>query len=440
MTNHKKKKENLLKLIKAQTIPAIGCTEPVAVAFAAALAKEHLKDEVSTINNIEDEIKKVNIKVSINVFKNGKSVIIPNTDRSGLDLAAALSLICGNSNNKLCIFNDVNDKHIKKANNLLTKELIEVTPVLNVDGVFIEVNIQDKNNNHVKVVLEGSHTHIKLIEFNKNIIFKASPTSDNNNISSEFLKEMTFKELRQISEEIDIRRLKFILEGVKINKKAAERGLKKEDRLRWGASFLKLQKEGKIANDASIRSRILTAAAADMRMGGENCPIMTSGGSGNQGLGVILPITVVAEDLEASEEKLARAVFLGHAINNFAKIYTGKLSAICGCAIGAGIGASAGITWLLGGGDQEIEGSIQNMLANITGMICDGAKESCSLKLSTSSSEAVIASYMACNNVIVPSKIGILGNNIEESIKNIELLCKKGLSKADETMVKIINA
>lgn len=434
--NHENQKK-LLTLIKQRTIPAIGCTEPVAIAFATAIAKEHLEKKIGNIN-LEKDITTINIQVSINIFKNGKSVIIPNTNKTGLDLAAALSLVCGNSANSLCIFADVNKTYIKKANNILKRKLIKIIPVLDVNDVFVQVELKGEKNN-VKVVLEGGHTDIKFIEIDGEKVFEDKSVGDKT-ISSEFLKKMTFNEIKKISEEIDIKELDFILEGIDINKKAAQEGLKKKNSLRWGASLLKLQKEGKIANDASIKARILTAAGADIRMGGGNCPIMTSGGSGNQGLGVILPIFVVAEEVNASQEKLIRATFFGHAINNFIKAYTGKLSAICGCAIGAGIGASAGITWLLGGKEKEIEGAAQNMLANITGMLCDGAKESCSLKLSTSAGEAVIASYMAYNNVIIPLKVGIIGNSIEETIKNIAILCKKGLSKTDETIVEIMKA
>jgi len=251
------------------------------------------------------------------------------------------------------------------------------------------------------------------------------------------MKNLTIKQLREITEVIEIRKLDFIMAGVKMNKEAAEEGLKRNKGLRWGATLLKLQNEGKIGKDVATTARILTAAGSDIRMGGGICPIMTSGGSGNQGLCVILPITVVAEDIKASEEKLIRAVFFGHAVNNFVKKYTGKLSAICGCAIAAGIGSGAAIAWLLGGSDVQIEGAIQNMLANLTGMVCDGAKESCAIKLSTSAAEAVLSAYLACNGAIVPCKTGIIGEVVEDTIRNLELLCNDGFCRADDVMLSI---
>ena len=165
---------------------------------------------------------------------------------------------------------------------------------------------------------------------------------------------------------------------------------------------------------------------------------MTSGGSGNQGLGVVLPITVVAEENHIEKERLVRAIFFAHLINKYVKIYTGKLSAMCGCAIAAGMGASAGISWILGGNDVQISGACQNMLSNLTGMICDGAKESCAFKLSTSAGEAVLAAYLANEDIIVRSNTGIIGDSIEGTIKNVGTLCRDGFTEIDSEIIDII--
>ena len=190
--------------------------------------------------------------------------------------------------------------------------------------------------------------------------------------------------------------------------------------------------------DGPTKARILTAAAADMRMGGENCPIMTSAGSGNQGIGVVIPIYVIAQQNAIEKEKLLRALFYAHIINKYIKVYTGKLSAICGCAIAAGVGASIGITWMLGGNDDQIAGAASNMLSNLTGMVCDGAKETCSLKLSTASTESIFAAYLALEGVIARPNIGLLGNNIEQTIRNLGILSTKGFIDIDYIIVDII--
>lgn len=223
-----------------------------------------------------------------------------------------------------------------------------------------------------------------------------------------------------------------------MNKKAAHIGMTESIGLNMGYALNKLIKDGKLSEDAPTKARILTAAAADVRMNGGNCPIMTSGGSGNQGLGVVLPIVVVAEEQKIEREKLIRAIFLGHVINRYVKTYTGKLSGMCGCAIAAGIGASAGIAWMLGGNDENISGACNNMLANLTGMVCDGAKETCAFKLATSASEAVISAYLANENVVIRNNVGIIGNSIEDTIKNVGVLAKECFNKVDNVIIGMI--
>lgn len=417
--------DELIEVIKNETKPAVGCTEPVAVALTAATAMKYFKGKLN----------KIDLKVSRNIFKNGKSVTIPNTEECGVDVAAALGIICGDAEAGLYVFKAVNDTYVKEAKEMLQNKMISTTPLTDTDAVFVQVDLFGEKE-EVTAILRGSHTNIEKIIVNGEVVFEKD-INNSEATNCNFMKNLTIKQLREITEVIEIKKLDFIMAGVKMNKEAAEEGLKRNKGLRWGATLLKLQNEGKIGKDVATTARILTAAGSDIRMGGGICPIMTSGGSGNQGLCVILPITVVAEDIKASEEKLIRAVFFGHAVNNFVKKYTGKLSAICGCAIAAGIGSGAAIAWLLGGSDVQIEGAIQNMLANLTGMVCDGAKESCAIKLSTSAAEAVLSAYLACNGAIVPCKTGIIGEVVEDTIRNLELLCNDGFCKADDVMLSI---
>ncbi len=426
MTIYKNTIKELLDMVKNETIPAIGCTEPVAVGYASAVARKYL----------EGEIESISVNVSLSIFKNGKSVMIPNTEEWGLDLAAALGAICGEPEDGLCIFKRVNQKYIDKAHEMISRNLVKVSWALNTPDVYAEVIMRDSNNT-VEVVLKNSHNHIESIRVNSKLVYEKKV--ENKEFSTDFLGELKFKELREICEAVSMDELKFIEDGIQMNKMAAEEGLKSKKGLGWGASLLFLQKQGKLSADASQKARILTAAGADIRMGGGDCPIMTSAGSGNQGLGVILPIVVVAEERDIEKEKLYRAIFYAHIINKFVKQYTGKLSALCGCAIAAGVGASAAITWMLGGDDNQISGAVQNMMANLTGMLCDGAKETCALKLSTSAGEAVLAAYLACENVIAKPNTGILGGTAEETIKNLGTLCNKGLSVTNEVIVGIMS-
>lgn len=419
--------KTLLDMVKKDTVPAIGCTEPVAVGYASAVAKKYL----------EGEIESISVNVSLSIFKNGKSVMIPNTEECGLDLAAALGAICGAPEDGLCIFKKVNQKYINEAQKIISRSVVKVNWIPNTPDVYVEIIMKNVNNT-VEVVLKNSHDHIESIRINGELIYE-DKVENKNEASTDFLAKLNLKELREICEKVSLDELKFIEDGVQMNIMAAEEGLKSRKGLGWGASLLLLPKQGRLSTDASQRARILTAAGADIRMGGGDCPIMTSAGSGNQGLGVILPIVVVAEDRNIEREKLYRAIFYAHIINRFVKQYTGKLSALCGCAIAAGVGASAAIAWMLGGNDRQISGAIQNMIANLTGMLCDGAKETCALKLSTSAGEAVLAAYLACENVIAKANIGILGSTAEETIKNLGTLCNKGLTFTNEVIVGIMS-
>ncbi|APH15893.1 serine dehydratase alpha chain family protein [Clostridium sporogenes] len=418
--------ERLLELIKDETKPAIGCTEPVAVAFTVATGKKYM----------QGKILKIDLKVSKNILKNGKSVTIPNTEVCGLDIAGALGEICGDPEEGLFVFRNVNNEYLDKAKEMIKNKVVTLNPIENTDPVFVEATLKGEKD-EVVAILRGGHTNIEKVIVNGKIAFEKDNKNKKDNKDCDFIKELSLKDIRQITEDISIEKLDFIMDGIEMNKEAAKEGLKRQKGLTLGSSLLKLQEEGKIGKDSATIARILTAAGSDLRMGGGMCPIMTSGGSGNQGLCVILPINVVAEDIKAPKERLQRAVFFGHAVNNFVKKYTGKLSAICGCAIAAGIGATAGIAWLLGGKDKEIEGAILNMLANLTGMVCDGAKGSCAIKLSTSASEAVISAYLALNDIIVPNNTGIIGNTVEDTINNLGMLCKDGFYKADDVMLSI---
>ncbi len=425
MINEEKRKY-LLNMVKRETVPALGCTEPVAVAYAAAFGKKY----------IDTNIEKMAVLVSKNIFKNGKSVIIPNTEEWGLELAAALGIVAGNADDGLMVLKNINKDYIDLAHEMVEEGKITVGYLEESPDVYVEIHFISKSQK-VEVVLKDSHNFIDRVKVNGEIVYKGV-LEGKDTLSYDILKDMTFVEIREIIDSYSIEEILFIKDGINMNKEAAYNGLKGDKGLKLGAALNKLQRQNKMQIDAFTKARILTAASADMRMGGGNCPIMTSAGSGNQGLGVVLPIVAVAEENEIEEEKLLKAVFFAHVVNKYIKLYTGKLSAMCGCAIAAGVGASVGITWMLGGKDYEISGAANNMLSNLTGMICDGAKETCSFKLSTSAGEAVLSAYLALEDVIVKPNIGIIGSTIEETIEGLGILCKDGLSQTDNVILNII--
>lgn len=419
--------ELLIDIVKEDSSPALGCTEPVAVAFASAFAKKY------TTGAIKD----VRVTTSKSIFKNGKSVMIPKANGRGLDLAAALGVVGGNADYGFMVLKDVDEDEIENAK-IMVKEGISTVNFTEVSpSIYVNIVLTTENE-VVELDLRNGHTHVEWVKSNGSLVYE-NLIKDNKETSYEFLKNISLKEIRQICEEIPLDEIKFVKDGIEMNKTAAYEGLKSDLGLKIGSTLTRLNAEGRLNIDVFTKARILTAAACDMRMGGGVCPIMTSGGSGNQGIAVILPISVVADFENIEEDKLIRSVFFAHVINRYVKMYTGKLSSICGCAIAAGVGASAAITWMLGGDDEKIAGSSSNMLANLMGMICDGAKDTCSFKLSTSAEEAVLNAYLAMEGVMPEKNVGVIGDSIEDTIKNLGYLCEEGLDHADSAIINIIN-
>ncbi|WP_394022490.1 serine dehydratase subunit alpha family protein [Anaerococcus martiniensis] len=416
----------LINIVGEDSTKAIGCTEPVAVAYAANIASDYIN---------KDEISKINLKVSKNIYKNGKAVKIPNTGDHGLDLAASLGAFTSKTDKAFLVFSNLTDDQIKKSREFVNENKVNLNYIDDVPDIYIEATII-ANNDQVTSIISHSHSHISKIIKNGNVILD-NPFIKNKN--SEFsIKNMTFADLEKIVRDMDINEIDFVLEGVDVNLKAAEEGLKGYG-MGLGKKLNEL-KENKILPDNFVsETRILTAAAADMRMGGGPFPIMTSGGSGNQGVGIILPVYMVAKHENLDDEILARGLFFAHIINRYVKEYAGKLCGICGCAIGAAIGSSAAIAFMLGGGQKEIAGACTNIFANLTGMLCDGAKESCSMKLSTSAEEAIIAAYLSLNGVVSEANVGVVGENIEQTIANIGKLSHQGFESADKTILEIID-
>ena len=416
----------LIDIVKEDSTKAVGCTEPVAVAYAGNVGAEYLD---------KSKIERIEVLCSKNIFKNGKSVKIPNTGDHGLDLAASLGAFTKKTTSPLLVFSKLTDDEIDRARSFVDDGKASVNYIEGVEDVYVDLRLFTRED-EINVILAHSHSNIVKIIKNGEVIYD-NPADDGKE-DKVSIKDMSFEELAQIVKNMDFVDISFVLEGVDVNLRAANEGLEGYG-LELGKKLKEL-KDTKILPDNFVTdTRILTAAAADMRMGGGALPIMTSGGSGNQGVGVVLPIYLVAKRENLDDERLARGLFFAHIINRYVKEYSGKLCGLCGCAIGAAIGASAGITFMLGGSEEEIEGACTNVFANLTGIVCDGAKESCSMKLSTSAEESVIAAYLALNGVVTDANVGIVGDSIEETIINIGKLSHLGFAQTDKVMLDIID-
>jgi L-cysteine desulfidase len=417
--------DGLIELLKSQVIPALGCTEPVAVALASAKAREEL-------GRIPDSVK---ISVSPNIYKNSLGVYIPGTGDMGIHLAAALGIVAGVSALKLQVLQNIEAKDISLAREMVINDRIKVVPIPDREGLYIMVEADDA----CEVVIEGKHDHIASVKVNGRVILRLARETESNllELTNDF-ETQTIAELREIIETIDLKKIAFIAEGIEMNQQIAAEGMKNKHGLGLGPALEALVGQGVLAADIVNKTRMLTASAADARMSGVKMPVMTSGGSGNQGIAAILPVVIAAEHYGINNENLLRAVTFSHLLNIYIKKYTGKLSAVCGCAISAGAGAAAAVVWMLGGSDEQISGAVKNIIGNLFGMICDGAKASCSFKLSTASSEALLAAMLALNDIVISGRDGIIFPTAEETIINMGEICIKGMKAADQTILDIM--
>ncbi|WP_432406181.1 serine dehydratase subunit alpha family protein [Wukongibacter sp. M2B1] len=418
----------IVKALKEEVVPAMGCTEPVAVALACAKAKELIEFK---------EIDRVQVFVSPNIYKNGLAVGIPNTDEVGLYIAAALGLIGGKSEKDLKVLEGIEQKDVKNAKLLLESGKLSLDIKATKEKIYIEVRLFTDGGSS-KVVIKGKHNRFVYLEKQEEVILNEKEENSQSVNDKNAIYNLKIRDIIHEIEKIPYEDIKFMLDGLEMNEKIAKTGLSKNTGIGVGYTFLKNIEKGILSNDLMNQAMMLTAAASDARMSGVSLPVMSSNGSGNNGLTVILPIVAYKEKFKTDNEKIARALAISHIINSYIKNYIGRLSALCGCGVAAGTGSAVGIAWLMGANDKQIEGVIKNMLANTSGMICDGAKVGCALKLATSASAAVQSALLAIGNNIVPSQNGIVAETAEDTIKNLGTLSDKGMSTTDEVILRVM--
>ncbi|WP_035289430.1 L-serine ammonia-lyase, iron-sulfur-dependent, subunit alpha [Clostridium sp. KNHs214] len=420
-------KEYFIGLLKNEVVPALGCTEPIAVALASSRACKEL--------NLYPE--KIKVFVSPNILKNGMGVGIPGTGMVGLDIAAALGAIGGNSEAVLEVLKDITKEDIEKSKKFLEQGRVYVTAKNVPEKLYVEVTVSNGDHN-ATVVIKDKHSNIVSINADGKYIYKnedaESSTAAEDTNSYE---HTTVDEIYNFALATDFEDIKFILEGAKMNKAISLDGLKNDYGLKVGKTLLNKVNAGILSNDLQNYAMAVTAAASDARMAGCMLPVMSNSGSGNQGITVMMPVVAVAEKLNVSEEKLARALVLANLVAIHIKSYLGRLSALCGCVV-ASSGASCGITYLMGGNLQNVIYSIKNMAGNIAGMICDGAKTGCALKVSTGVSAAIQSSLLAMEGIEISEKDGIIDKDIEKTIKNIAEIGAKGMSETDKLILDIM--
>lgn len=411
----------LLDTLKDQVTPALGCTEPIAVALAVAEAKE-------TLGSLPE---RVEIKVDRNIFKNALAVGIPGTKEKGLYMASALALVAGKPEYKLEVLKDITKEDITKAHEIIESNIIHVSIAENIIGLYVEVTAFD-NQEKSKVIIKDKHDNIALIEKNDKIVFKQETASTNKISFKENIKKITIRDFKEFAEQVDINDLDLADRGIRMNKKMAEAGM--------STKYGKALSGGFCIEDMNFKeyAKFLTSTASYARMSGYPLPVMSCAGSGNHGLTAILPVVAVGEKQGMAYDRIIRAVTLSLLVTIYVKSYTGTLSPVCGCGVAAGVGASAGIAYMLGGNLEQIEGSIKNMIGTMAGIICDGGKPGCAFKLSISVDAALESALMALNGVVISPDGGIVDETAEKTIHNLGKVSTDGMVNTDETILEVM--
>ena len=420
------KNNAIFEILDAELVLALGCTEPSAVAYATSLACEQVAS--CFIDQIE-------VSASINIIKNVAAVTIPGTDGCGMDLAAALGAVSKRSSKKLEVLSELTAADHDQARKLIRQGRVTVEIADTPYKVYIAATVRT-DKGEATVILAGHHTHVARLVVNGKILVDNFP-SEGSNYITRLEQELTPDVIWDFSRNIQISKLEMIKQLIKVNTRLGQEGLKNPYGLAVGRSIINGIKDGFYVNDLCSYAMALTAAGSDARMAGCTLPAYANSGSGNQGIQSSLPIVAIAQRLNKDEESMIRAVALSCLITIYIKASFGRLSALCGATVAA-TGSSCGIVYLLGGNLAQVTFTIKNMLGNVTGMLCDGAKSGCALKIATCTSAAVQSAFLALQNITIQATDGIIEEKVENTVDNLGKLSRLSSTSADRVILDII--
>lgn len=443
---------SIIALIKQEVIPAIGCTEPIAVALCVAKATEILGCKPHRIE----------AHLSANILKNAMGVGIPGTGMIGLPIAIALGALIGKSEYGLEVLKECTPDAVEAGKRMIADEAISIKLKEDItEKLYIEITAfgatttssgattaasgattasaattASSCTQSATAIIAGGHTNFIYLSHNGEVLLDAplkSTAEQNGNKTA-----LTLKKVYDFATTAPLEEIEFILEAQRLNKAAAETSFKGRYGHQLGRTLKESTREMSILGNNTF-SKILsyTTAACDARMAGVMVPVMSNSGSGNQGITATLPITIYAEENNKSREELIRALTLSHLTVIYIKQSLGRLSALCGCVVAA-TGSSCGITYLMGGGYNQISFAVQNMIATLTGMVCDGAKPSCSLKIASGVSTSLLSAILAMEEKCVSSVEGIIDNDVDKSILNLTRIGSESMNETDHTVLDIM--
>lgn len=424
--------QQYLQIIQQVVKPALGCTEPIAAAYAAAVATRQLGCEPGRLE----------VAVSDNLYKNSMGVYVPGTGKIGLAIAAAAGAIGGNADAGLEVLAAIQPEQVERAQQLIDASKVQVSRTTAPEFIFCRVTVygtDDKGEEHsAEVTLCGGHTRIVEQRRDGEVTFTADQSQGGATGSICDGVDISIAAIYEFATQVEFEQIRFILKASELNGKLSAEGMNNPYGLEIGRTMQQNIDAGLIGEDVMNRIVMMTAAASDARMGGATLPAMSNFGSGNQGIAATIPVMVIAERFAASEEQLARALIMSHLGAIYIKSHYPPLSAFCGNTV-TSAAASMAMVYLAGGSFEQSCFAIQNVLSDSAGMVCDGAKASCAMKVSTSSGAAVRGFLMALNSHSVSGQ-GIVAGDVDQTIRNVGQMVKEGMSATDSTIIDIMSA
>ena len=433
------RESEIIELIRKEVKPALGCTEPIAVALAVAKAMEIISEKCPSCNDgwrMTDGYG-IRVEVSGNILKNGMGVGIPGTGMVGLHIAAALGAVCGCSSYGLEVLHDLDDKAVETAKGIVADERVVIALAETDHKLYVKAIITDACGHCASVVIEDDHDNIAETTFGEEILTSSHKSDVSTDQKTTLDYKLTVKEIFDFACSVAYEDIAFILESRTLNLALANEGLSGSYGLRVGQAISASANREVFGEDFLSYAMALTAAASDARMAGCTLAAMSNSGSGNQGITVTMPVIAYSLKYGTSDEQLARALVLSHLIAIHIKGYLGKLSALCGCVI-ASTGSSCGLVYLRGGDYEQICSAIKNMIGNITGMVCDGAKVGCAMKVASGVSCALQSAVLAREGMCISEHDGIIEKDIEKTIQNLGKIGSVGMQNTDNMILDIM--
>ena len=419
--------DKIIEILNANMVLATGCTEPGAIALTAAAAAEKLGETVETLDVI----------ASGNIIKNAYSAGIPGTGLTGIEYAAAIGAIVAKPEKQLEVINGITAEQLDTAKAMVAAKKVSLDLSKDPEKLYIEV-IAKGNGHMTKAIVAKAHTNLCYLEKDGEVLMDTrSPSAEGGKAGIDVREYLSVAKIHEFATTVDVEKLDIIKQSVEVNSIIAGEGMKNDYGLMIGKSMEKEIKQGIRAYDCINYSMMIAAAAADARMAGADFSVVTNSGSGNQGISSSVPAIAIAEYMGKNREELLRAVTISSLMAIYIKAQFGKLSAFCGATVAAS-GTAAAITYMLGGGVKEMEYAVFNMVGNVTGMCCDGAKPDCALKIATCVNAAWQAALLAMKGIRVQWNEGIVDEDVDQTIANFCLLGNEGSVELDRLMLDIM--